>query len=134
MHSCLHECIREGMHSKYKSVCMCICIHVSVYICIHECLPVCMHVYQITTPLFLYIYLIMLLSKYVCHIANISHTDIALKFLYMCSKTQATAIYTAHYYHACASNKYASQMPQICHICKLVHVHFTQLYQYQCHI
>ena len=68
-------------------------------------------------------------NKYDSHIANMSHTAIMLHghtdplFFHVSATTQSTAISTSRYCHVCVNNKYASQIPHICHICELLHVH-----------
>ena len=49
----------------------------------------------------------------------------------MCKNTSNCNIYLTYYCHICASNKYTPQIPHICHIYKLDHVHITQLCQFK---
>ena len=61
-------------------------------------------------------------KKYDCYIPNMSQTAIMLHghvvptYLLKCAKTQTTAMPTTQYCHICASNKYASQIPNMPHI------------------
>ena len=88
-----------------------------------------------TTNTFHIIYLFdMALSKYGCHLANMSHTPIMLYghidptfFSHMC-QTQPTAISTSYVIVIYVP---ATNVPLKCHICKLFHMHVKQLYQYK---
>ena len=116
-------------------ICGYICNQTYMSMCMYVCLCACMHTNlysHVTVHIF-----DMSLKKYSWHITNMSHTTIMLYwhianiFAYMWQNSINCNIYVTGYCHVWASNKYASQMPCICHICKLVYVYITQLCQHQ---
>ena len=79
------------------------------------------------------------LNKYGCHIANLSHTAIMLKwtyihnsFAYMCYNTTICNIYFTCHYYVYDNDKYATQMLHIWYIYKLVHMQIGENCLYIC--
>ena len=124
LHTCMHVCLHAYMEKDiHDYLCMYVgmqtCITVFMYASAHTCVPnfyshVSVHIFDMT------------LNKYGYNIVNITHTTNLLHghidqhFAYVCQNMTNYNIYLTCYCHIHASNKYASQIPHTCHICKLV--------------
>ena len=80
-----------------------------------------------------------LLNKYDCYIAYVSHTTNILNgytdptVLHICTKTQPTALYTSHIIAKCVlETKYAHQIGHICHIYQISDRLIWKMYTHLC--
>ena len=122
MHAWIYECIHLGMYiAWYTQISVYVCRHACVHTCVPNLLPC--HCTHLMSP-----------NKCDCNIANVTHPAIMLNghvgptFLYMCAKTQPTAISTLMLLPCMGQQQIC--LP-ICHIYKLAHGHMTQLSQYK---